>query len=256
MESFMKEFEHLKIQLEEIKSATNNFNKTKVIGSGGFGKIAPANQQHTGLFTNVVGTPGYCDPLYMETYFLTKESDVYSFGVLLVEEDFAIKKAMRSREERLTMPHVVEELEAALTYQELHERVKLPKDYKNMLLTAADPLNDLQWAAMNHLAQNSKHIFEQVADCISEAFGIYCKFSSKMLSPQTTYAAFLVYELPDDYKAINPPVQVVDENSDSEEYNIFLRTPETPNVQRQQETAFWVGYYHHPHDAAVCRGKP
>ncbi|KAJ0954724.1 putative protein kinase RLK-Pelle-CrRLK1L-1 family [Helianthus annuus] len=328
MESFMKEFEHLKIQLEEIKSATNNFDKTKLIGSGGFGqvyvgelshfkgrsmvaikcldrkygqgdpefwkeitilnchthekliallgfcieggemilvyeyaskgslerylnstdfvwtqrlkvcldaarglayihdangikeriihrdikssnilldanwntkvsdmglsKIVPANQQHTGHFTNPAGTHAYCDPLYREKCFLTKESDVYSFGVLLFEvlcgrlcyeysngriqvlvptwkesykqnklqeiifhdlkqqmdpsslkiySDIAFKCLQESPEERPVMPHVVEKLETALKYQDLYERLKLPEDYKNMLLTEADPLN-------------------------------------------------------------------------------------------------------------------
>ncbi|GKC60490.1 kinase-like domain, phloem protein 2-like protein [Tanacetum coccineum] len=51
----------------------------------GLSKISPANQQYTLLVTNPVGTPGYCDPLYMDTYQLTKESDVYSFGVVLFE---------------------------------------------------------------------------------------------------------------------------------------------------------------------------
>ncbi|XP_076909228.1 putative serine/threonine-protein kinase PBL28 [Bidens hawaiensis] len=51
----------------------------------GLSKIGLANQRHTVLFTNVVGTPGYCDPQYMYTYTLTKESDVYSFGVVLFE---------------------------------------------------------------------------------------------------------------------------------------------------------------------------
>ncbi|KAM0004803.1 putative protein kinase RLK-Pelle-CrRLK1L-1 family [Helianthus debilis subsp. tardiflorus] len=48
-------------------------------------KIGPANQPRTFLVSNTVGTPGYCDPLYFETGFLSKESDVYSFGVVLFE---------------------------------------------------------------------------------------------------------------------------------------------------------------------------
>ncbi|KAL8246205.1 hypothetical protein R6Q59_007421 [Mikania micrantha] len=49
----------------------------------GLSKIGPANQQYSFIFSNVVGTPGYLDPLYLETYFLTKESDVYSFDAVL-----------------------------------------------------------------------------------------------------------------------------------------------------------------------------
>ncbi|GJV00931.1 kinase-like domain, phloem protein 2-like protein [Tanacetum coccineum] len=51
----------------------------------GLSKVSPANQKNTFLFTSPVGTPGYCVPLYMDTYQLTKESDVYSFGVVLFE---------------------------------------------------------------------------------------------------------------------------------------------------------------------------
>ncbi|XP_076911810.1 receptor-like protein kinase HERK 1 [Bidens hawaiensis] len=55
------------------------------ISDFGLFKLGPANQKYTFLVSKAVGTLGYCDPLYVETRFLTKESDVYSFGVVLFE---------------------------------------------------------------------------------------------------------------------------------------------------------------------------
>ncbi|XP_071740706.1 probable serine/threonine-protein kinase PBL23 [Rutidosis leptorrhynchoides] len=46
MDPFMKEFEHLMIELENIKLATSNFNQTQVIGSGGFSKVYKAEVSH------------------------------------------------------------------------------------------------------------------------------------------------------------------------------------------------------------------
>ncbi|KAL7600339.1 hypothetical protein Lser_V15G22735 [Lactuca serriola] len=51
----------------------------------GLSKFGPANRHYSHLYSNPVGTLGYCDPLYAETGLLTKESDVYSFGVVLFE---------------------------------------------------------------------------------------------------------------------------------------------------------------------------
>ncbi|PWA37972.1 Phloem protein 2-like protein [Artemisia annua] len=71
----------------DIKSANILLDKnmTAKVSDFGLSKIGPANQQYSLLITSAVGTPGYCDPLYMQMYFLTKESDVYSFGVVLFE---------------------------------------------------------------------------------------------------------------------------------------------------------------------------
>ncbi|PWA47357.1 protein kinase-like domain, Phloem protein 2-like protein [Artemisia annua] len=71
----------------DIKSANIllDENLNAKVADFGLSKVGPANQPYTFLVTNPVGTPGYCDPLYMYTYQLTKESDVYSFGVVLFE---------------------------------------------------------------------------------------------------------------------------------------------------------------------------
>ncbi|KAI3505478.1 hypothetical protein L1887_27609 [Cichorium endivia] len=42
-------------------------------------------QEYNSGNQNVAGTVGYCDPVYIETRFPSKESDVYSFGVVLFE---------------------------------------------------------------------------------------------------------------------------------------------------------------------------
>ncbi|PWA62025.1 protein kinase-like domain, Phloem protein 2-like protein [Artemisia annua] len=71
----------------DIKSANILLDKnmTAKVSDFGLSKMGPANQQYSLLITGALGTPGYCDPVFLETYSLTKESDVYSFGVVLLE---------------------------------------------------------------------------------------------------------------------------------------------------------------------------
>lgn len=55
------------------------------ISDFGLANIGKANEQMSVVVTHAAGTPGYCDPVFSKTGFLTKESDVYSFGVVLFE---------------------------------------------------------------------------------------------------------------------------------------------------------------------------
>ncbi|GJZ95095.1 kinase-like domain, phloem protein 2-like protein [Tanacetum coccineum] len=71
----------------DIKSANILLDKnmTAKVSDFGLSKMGPADQQYSLFITGALGTPGYCDPVFLETYSLTKESDVYSFGVVLLE---------------------------------------------------------------------------------------------------------------------------------------------------------------------------
>ncbi|GJW98872.1 kinase-like domain, phloem protein 2-like protein [Tanacetum coccineum] len=71
----------------DIKSSNILLDKNMAAKVSDFGlsKMGPANQQYSLLVTSALGTPGYCDPIFLDTYSLTKESDVYSFGVVLIE---------------------------------------------------------------------------------------------------------------------------------------------------------------------------
>ncbi|XP_021991295.1 probable serine/threonine-protein kinase PBL26 [Helianthus annuus] len=47
MDTFLQQFQDLKIQLEDITSATDNFNDDKCIGGGGFGKVYKGEVSHS-----------------------------------------------------------------------------------------------------------------------------------------------------------------------------------------------------------------
>ncbi|GKA60214.1 receptor-like protein kinase HERK 1 [Tanacetum coccineum] len=140
-----------KVLHRDMKSANillDHFWEAK-ISDFGLSKIGPANLEFTFLVSNVVGTLGYCDPLYAETGILTKESDVYSFGVVLYEifcgricigkhddeqrmdrnslktfSSIAYKCVQRVREEHPTMVHVLANIKKVIKVENLWKMKK------------------------------------------------------------------------------------------------------------------------------------
>ncbi|KAF8084054.1 hypothetical protein N665_0736s0014 [Sinapis alba] len=76
--------------------------KTKLADFGLSRSFPTGNETH--VSTVVAGTPGYLDPEYYQTNWLTEKSDVYSFGIVLLEIITNRPIIQQSREK----PHLVE----------------------------------------------------------------------------------------------------------------------------------------------------
>ncbi|GBG89288.1 hypothetical protein CBR_g48997 [Chara braunii] len=62
---------------ENFTAKVSDFGLCKVASSG--------TDMYTSMTTDVMGTPGYMDPEYVNKHVLTEKSDVFSFGVVLLE---------------------------------------------------------------------------------------------------------------------------------------------------------------------------
>ncbi|KAL7598355.1 hypothetical protein Lser_V15G22684 [Lactuca serriola] len=81
-EDYQKSVWHLDIKSGNIL-LDENWNAK--VADFGLSKFIVAKQENTSPISGAVGTPGYCDPVYIETGSPAKESDIYSFGVVLFE---------------------------------------------------------------------------------------------------------------------------------------------------------------------------
>ncbi|GKB47300.1 kinase-like domain, phloem protein 2-like protein [Tanacetum coccineum] len=107
MSSRMDNLAHLKIPLQSILSATNNFDDKNVLASSGFEKryegqlswsgeliaitarrsmkIEASERHHSFHTSQAWSRKGYTDPTYEKTKSVNHKTDIYSFGIVLVE---------------------------------------------------------------------------------------------------------------------------------------------------------------------------
>ncbi|KAK1418720.1 hypothetical protein QVD17_27866 [Tagetes erecta] len=78
---------HQAIIHRDIKSSNIllGHNLTAKISDLGLSKLSLSGLNRSFVISHACGTPGYCDPEYVQTGIVTKESDVYSFGMVLFE---------------------------------------------------------------------------------------------------------------------------------------------------------------------------
>ncbi|KAL9331017.1 hypothetical protein ACSQ67_000627 [Phaseolus vulgaris] len=138
----------IKIVIEQLKKATNNFDESLIIGKGGYGTV------FKGLLSNnkvvaikkskIVDRAEWSNslmrPEYMQSSRLVEKSDVYSFGVVLVElltgeKPFVLTRRRETKcprltsEERPSMKEVAMELEG-IKLTEKHPWINTSKNFE------------------------------------------------------------------------------------------------------------------------------
>ncbi|KAK1417803.1 hypothetical protein QVD17_26937 [Tagetes erecta] len=95
--------------------------------------------------------------------------------------------------------------------------------------------------------------FGVALECAAWSLNIVCKIRSQLLSPETAYASYLVYKLPQVKSLLEAPMLVKGEEYLGSDYNwyIYLVSPQTPVIRPEagQKT-------HNPLDRPKIKGVP
>nr|GEW94642.1 protein kinase, ATP binding site-containing protein [Tanacetum cinerariifolium] len=129
--SLTREFQHLRIPLADILSATENFHDSNCIGKGGFGKVYKGDLLHSEGFRKVAVKRldrafGQGDPEFWKEIMLLSRYQHENIVSLLGFCDERNEKILvfEDRGERPSMAELVKDLEISLQYQVEYEYEK------------------------------------------------------------------------------------------------------------------------------------
>ncbi|KAI7752986.1 hypothetical protein M8C21_026727, partial [Ambrosia artemisiifolia] len=152
------EFDHLKIQLQDIISATENFSTNKLIGRGGFGRVYKGELSLPEGKT-MVAFKRLDLPKWRRCYEEKRLAEIILVGLNEQMEPgsldsfsaIAYRCVKKTREERPMIAEIVQELEFALEQQEIFENLVKRVDIAELIKIADLAIPPLSYGSHNQL---------------------------------------------------------------------------------------------------------
>ncbi|KAM0020037.1 putative protein kinase RLK-Pelle-CrRLK1L-1 family [Helianthus debilis subsp. tardiflorus] len=147
------------------------------ISDFGLSRVGPASTQSSFLISNACGTPGYIDPDYLITGYLTEKSDVYSFGVVLLEVlcgRHALVKSYKDDRQCLTIlvqKHYMRQTLDKIIPSYLHKQINKDSLFTFSKIAYQCLKNGEEHPTMKQVVDQLQHaLSHQLSSCISHQF--------------------------------------------------------------------------------------
>ncbi|KAI3829472.1 hypothetical protein L1987_03597 [Smallanthus sonchifolius] len=200
----LKKSQHLKLELKEIRAATNNFQTC--IGNGGFGMVYKGELTMNGIgrsdvISNWCGTFGYCEPEYLKTGIMNKKSDVYSFGMVLFEV-MCGKLCLSQDNDGFTL--------TAVSAKEYHEKKRLneiidPRIREQISPSSLNSFSTLAYKCLHEDREQRPHM-DVVTKELEETLKIQVEYES-WKKEEEYWKIKLPYDSEEIIERLNPPLR-------------------------------------------------
>ncbi|GJR50146.1 kinase-like domain, phloem protein 2-like protein [Tanacetum coccineum] len=224
-----KNLEHLKIPLNDINQATNDFDEAQCIGSGGFGKVYKADLEHfDSNISSSIEDVSKCDLPRKRSTIGVKHEEIGKLKEVqqVLKSDFNVGQAQQ-------LPTNFEEIfKISRNYDDLFWLGEV-EGKKLLVLSAKAALYKFSNVDIFTSKPPAESRFQEVIELLpQQVFHLKCTIKSQMLSPVTEYVCYLVFKLSEKFQGLHCPVEVQDvlhkENNEAE--FVYFITPSPLNT--------------------------